>query len=365
MKLSANHARAPRIRTYGWGLALLLLAFTASQCYAATYCITAGDVVGLQTALADAANNSEDDVIELQSGYYPMPSNFLLWYEAVSEFHDLTIEGGYGDNLGNPCGSPPAAPDPRLTVLDGGLFRVHLAGGAGSFTLKSVTVQNTFSTDPADPPVEIGGYPNSTGNVTIQNSMFIGNGSTAKAAVYLFTSQGALSIYNSVFATNVSFSSESPVRLGSQRTNGSICALIVNSTFTGNAAAVPAVDLQTPMCSLIAASDIFWGNSASADVYIAYPDSTYTLNDDFGDVADAANTHAANLLSVDPLFNPDYSLRDLSPLRDKGNSGGPIFSPGTFDVVGNARTAGPSPDIGAFEIQDVIFAHGFDFQPPF
>jgi len=364
MKLSADHARAPRIRNM-WFFALLLFALIASPCYATTYCIAAGDFVGLQGALADAATNNADDVIELQSGLYSMPSNFLLWYEATSEYHDLTIEGGYSDNLGNPCGSPPTVPDARLTVLDHGLFRVHLAGGAGSFTLKSVTVQNTFSTDPNDPPVEIGGYPNSTGNVTIQNSMFIGNGSTTRAGVYLFASEGALSIYNSVFATNVSFSSESPVRLGSQRTNGSFCALIVNSTFTGNSSSVPAVDVQTSMCSSVVANDIFWGNVGSADAYFAVPDNTYLATDDFGDLADAVNTHAADLLSVDPLFNPDHSLRDLSPLRDKGSDGGSIFSPGAYDVVGNTRTAGAKPDIGAFEIQDVIFAHGFDFQPPF
>src|ERR1700754_4123298 len=87
----------------------LLLAFAAlPQARAATFCITAGDIAGLQSTLATASSNGEDDVIELQAGQYSMPSNFLLHYDASpTEHHDLTIQGGYGDNLGNPCGTPP------------------------------------------------------------------------------------------------------------------------------------------------------------------------------------------------------------------------------------------------------------------
>ena len=79
-------------------------------------------------------------------------------------------------------------------------------------------------------------------------------------------------------------------------------------------------------------------------------------------------TLAANLLSVDPLFksaNESYALGDLSPLRDAGDLGGLFFVLDPYDLVGNVRTYGAKPDIGASEIQDVIFANGADFQLPF
>jgi hypothetical protein len=41
--------------------------------------------------------------------------------------------------------------------------------------------------------------------------------------------------------------------------------------------------------------------------------------------------------------------------------GGFIFANGDYDAFGNPRIYGANPDIGAFEISDVIFAHAFDW----
>jgi hypothetical protein len=342
----------------------LLLAFVAlPDARAATFCVTAGDTVGLQSALTLASNNNEDDLIELQAGQYSMGSNFLLGYDSPTEYHDLTIAGGYGDNFGNPCGTPPAVADASVTILDGGLLHVHFAGGVGSFTLDSVTVQNTFGTDPIHAPVQIGGYPNWTGNVTIRNSIFFGNASTTTSGVYIFAAEGALSVQNSVFAGNVSLSSQNPVHVGSLQTGGGLCTLIVNSTFTANTSPIAGVDVVTPTCLAVAANDIFWGNP-HGNIQFDYPQFAYLINDDLGDLSEANGTQASNLLAVNPLFNADFSLQDFSPLRDKGNpgGGGSVFSPGTFDVAGMPRVYhNEVPDIGAFEIQDVIFAGGVDF----
>jgi len=367
MKRSNTRALAmpSRIPAHVRLAAFLVLALAACEhARAATFCIAATDFAGLQSSLMTAANNGEDDFIELQRGQYSMPSNFLLDYEAVTEHHDLTIEGGYEDIPGGgPCGWAHTSPDPRPTVLDGGLLRLHLAAGVGSLTLKSITVQSTFGIDPNHPPIEMAAAATSTGNITIENMMFIGNGSTSTSAVYIFTAAGALSVRNSLFETNVSFAGQSPVRLGSLQTNASLCAAIVNSTFTGNTSSTAAVDVYTPMCLAVVANDIFWGNSGG-DVVFDYPQSAYLLNDDLGDLSEAANTQASDLLSVDPLFKPDFSLRDSSPLRDKGNNDGFVFSPGPLDVIGNPRVYGSNPDIGAYEIQDVIFASDFDVEWP-
>lgn len=44
---------------------------------AAVYCVTTGDVVGLQAAMSDASINGGSDEIRLQGGFYSIPANFL------------------------------------------------------------------------------------------------------------------------------------------------------------------------------------------------------------------------------------------------------------------------------------------------
>jgi hypothetical protein len=344
-----------------------LLSFAAVGCLdanAAIICVQAGDTAGLQTALATAAGNGEDDLIELQAGQYAMGTSFLLDYEALTEHHDVTIEGGYGPNFGDPCGLAPASADPTVTVLDGGLLRLKMNGGAtGTIAIKALTVMGTVGTDQNHAPVEIFGGADASSNIAIDNMMVLGNVSTNNAAVYVFANQGTLKIHDSLFASNSSFAGVSPVHLGRLQANGSACAEIINTTFTNNMSSTIGVDIVT-QCPTIVANDIFWGNPGG-DVFFEYASSSILGNDDFGNLAEAANTQSSNLLSVDPLFNADYSLRDLSPLRNLGDPGGFLFALGQYDVVGNPRIYGARPDIGAFEIQDVIFAHGFDFQPPF
>jgi hypothetical protein len=343
-------------------LSILLLLITAVHARAATVtCITAGDTAGLQAALAAAENNNDDDVIELQAGEYMMPINFPLSYAAAVEVNNLTIEGGYTDSMGNPCGAPPTTPDARQTILHGGTLYIHMAG-AGSFTLTSVTVENTFSTDPTFPPVYIGGYIDFTGTVTVQHAMFLNNASTTKSAVYIFAAKGPLIVQDSLFANNESASaSESPVHMGSLSTAGAFCALIINSTFANNSSgAAGGLDVYASMCIALMANDIFWGGALGA-VRIEDPQWAYLDNDDFDDLSEAANAaQAAGLLSVDPMFYPDFSLHNLSPLRDKGNPGGFVFSLEPFDVVGKPRVYGANPDIGAFETYDIIFADAFE-----
>ena len=53
----------------------------------------AGDIAGLQAALAAAAVNGQDDIILLQRGSYDMPSSFALKYYPNAETKDLEISG--------------------------------------------------------------------------------------------------------------------------------------------------------------------------------------------------------------------------------------------------------------------------------
>jgi hypothetical protein len=332
--------------------------------HAATICVQANDGLGLQSALAVAATNGEDDLIQLQGGQYDMPSNFPLEYYPNLQQNDLTIEGGYADFFGNPCGLAPSTPDARQTVLNGGQLKLTMPGGAGSITLKAITISNMVNSNQQSIPVSIGGLAGSTGNVSIYNVIFEGNGSSTNEAIFLSAIGGFIRVQNSIFLENYSFAGVNPIDIVNFSTSGNLCLEVINSTFTSNAASRSAVKLRAPMCQSLLANDILWGNSGG-DIDISYPATTILVNDDLGDLAEAAGTQSSALLSIDPMFYPDASLKDLSPLRDAGNDGGFVFSPGPYDVVGNQRVYGSHPDIGAFEIQDVIFAHGFDFQPPF
>jgi hypothetical protein len=330
--------------------------------HAATICVQEGDTVGLQAALTTAAGNGQDDVIELQAGQYPIGGNVLFSYNPAGEHNDLTIEGGYFANAADPCGVHSPWPDATATVLDGGLFDLQMGSGTstGSLTLRGLTIENTLSTSVSAPPIQIYGGNSQSSDITIENVWFAGNVSTGNTAIEISASQGALQIHDSLFTSNGSFAG-APIRLEVAQPTGSGYVAVINSTFTDNAGGRITISAQYPT---IAANDIFWGNGSS-DVYFVYPQSTFLANSDFGNLDDANGTQAGNLLSVDPLFRPNFALSDFSPLRDAGDPGGFLFVLGQYDLVGNLRTYGAKPDMGAYENTQALFASGFDFQLPF
>jgi hypothetical protein len=353
----SNTSRAVR----GVCVAILLLIASVHARAATVTCIVAGDTAGLKAALAAAESDNDDNVIELQAGLYVMPMGFQLSYNASADHNDLTIEGGYGPDMTGPCGAAPTIPDGRQTLLYGGTLYIHMAG-EGSFSLQSVTVENMSSNDPVFPTVDIGGYIDFTGDVTIRHALFLGNDSATKSAVYIFAAKGSLVVKDSVFANNQSEgTTESAVHMGSLSTSAASQVEILNSTFANNSSTAAAgLDVYSSLCDTIAANNIFW-NSGSAAVRFEHPEWTYLWNSDFSDLSEAANAAQATALSsLDPLFQPDLSLHDLSPLRDKGAPSGFTFLLEPYDVIGNPRVYGANPEIGAFEIQDVIFANGFE-----
>jgi hypothetical protein len=172
---------------------------------------------------------------------------------------------------------------------------------------------------------------------------------------------GVTTVKNSLFAENVSFAASSAIRVISQKT-GFACALVVNSTFTQNSSSLSTLDVTTtPVCSPIVANDIFWGNAIGADVTVSNLSDAYFLSDDLESPSEVNGAHLGDLYSTNPIFKSDLSLSDFSPLRDRGYSGGGMFTTGDFDVYGNPRVYhGDAADIGALELQDVIFADNFD-----
>jgi hypothetical protein len=331
---------------------------------AADFCVLSGDASGFQAALATAASNGEDDLVMLQAGAYSLPSNFVLAYYPGGEQHDLTISGGYHENPDNadPCGGIQSF-DALDTTIDGGRLSLSMPDAAGSITLSSFTITGMFGSGKT---VLVGGPINSTGNLTIDRMIFKGNVSAGDNAIWLGAANGGLTISNSVFDQNASLAGYNAVRIYSPRPDDSLCIEIVHSTFARNVASVPAIGLGgsglLEPCTPLVVNSIFWGNS-TGQLELNWPAVGYFFNDDVADLDELADMAVTNSMSLDPLFGDDLSLSDMSPLREAGVTGA-LFSNGVRDVVGSMRIYGPKPDIGAFEIQDVIFAHPFDWQVP-
>jgi hypothetical protein len=331
--------------------------------HAAEVCVLAGDSIGLQTALATLAANSEDNTIKLQAGAYDA-SGMLLKYLPSAHEHSLVLSGGFHEDAdtNDPCGGFRSF-DARDTTISGGRLWMNLPDGAGSIALSLFTVTSTFTASGQAPPVDIQDFPNSTGSLAIDRVIFEGMGSPDWHAIYLSTSNGSLSISNSIFRQNASFGdSVSAIVIDNRRMDNSLCTGIVQSTFARNqSVTVPAIAI-TGMCSPLVVNSVFWDNIPGQ--LTIDPATGYFANDDVMTMSEIANMQATHSFSLDPMFAPDLSIGDMSPLREAGISGGSgsLFSNGDRDVVGATRIYGMNPDIGAFELQDVIFAHPFDWQ---
>jgi hypothetical protein len=348
------------MRVSVWLLIALLISI---RIQAATFCIAAGDVGGLNAALAAAANNTESDTIQLQAGRYDF---FAPIEHYATEPYDLSIEGGYQDFFGNPCGLAPQVEDATQTVLDGNsLASILLDPDGGSLTVRNLTIQNAEDSD-LDPAVEI----QSAFNILVENSIFQGNLAYNHAGVSIGGGH-AVQIQDSLFASNVSLD---PTGFAVQITNtdsvDAICNVIVNSTFSANfsqSAGLVVWNWNQGNCLTLVGNTILWGNGGPTDLTWNNNTPMYLINDDIGNY-NLVPVVATDTISIDPLFknqaDGDYSLQDASLVHNKGNAGSIFWGPGQWDVLGNPRVDGAYPDIGAYELQDVIFASSLDQEPP-
>ena len=208
-------------------------------------------------------------------------------------------------------------------------------------------------------PVAIEALANSMGSVTVRNTSFFGNVSTGNQAVHIGNSQGSILVQDSIFAENGSFAGVSPAEVANFGTSGSLCTEVINVTVRQNNSSSPAMEVRNASCQSLLANDIFWGNNGG-NIAVVFAAMTGVVNSDFEDLGEVSGTASSGLISLDPQFNSEGGLRDASPLRDAGIDGVPVFSLGAYDVIGNPREFGNAPDIGAFEIQEFIFANSFE-----
>jgi hypothetical protein len=196
----------------------------------------------------------------------------------------------------------------------------------------------------------------------LENVIFDGNVSTLYYPIVISSTQTI--IRNSVFAKNQTALGYHQLHIDSDLSGS--CVAILNSTIAWNAGGAYALGISAANgCTPLIANTLFWGNSGGDLGISAFGQFPPLLsNDDIGTFDLPPGTPIDGIFSLDPLFvdasSGNYALSDFSLLRDEGSDLSLVGGPGTEDVSGLARTYGAHPYIGAYEIQDVIFASGND-----
>ena len=368
----ANHARpiggagksgSPRI-LLALLVAFVLLPATIRSAHAAEFCATTA--TELQAALDSARNNGEDDTIKLRARIYtPLTADGFKVYS--NEPFNLVIRGGYHYWNGNPCGLAFNSAD--LTVIDGGgiaaLLRVSLSPPGGNLSLASMTFRNGINDSNGSPPVFLGTVVGYSGDIDLQRIVVRGNHSTYAFHAY---TEGSVTVRNSAFIDNVITQAYmSAAIFDSDGTSGTAKLTFVGNTAAGNTTQQTGnfarIKLWVKSGTLDVYNNVFCGN-ADHDLQINVESgvaATVAYNDICssgvwgGAIAEVAN------LNVDPGFvgAGDYHLRGDSPLRDSGDNS-PPGGTDSIDAGGKTRVVFGTVDIGAYELQDLIFADGFD-----
>ena len=337
-------------------------------------CVTTADE--LQTALTNAGTSANATIIDVSQGTYLLSST--LTYSASSGAGALTIQGGFtGSLLHGLCTSQTI--NPALTILDGQQSQriMSLAGNSGSsITVKNLTFQNAVSSVPNPAALELTGF--GTGSkLDLENNIFSNNTllSQYSSVVSVLSAASSIVLNNAIVnntllsGTGITVSTPSGVDtlvVNNNTVSGNTCA--TTSAPAGHAAFLFSND------TLDAFNNIFYGNSGCTSDIEVNGESTTAIQLEYDDIGvgvypssgDFKTFSLANSVFVTPDFvgTGGYQLKQTSPLIDAGLNSAP-GGVGTADAAGNPRIVAelsttPRVDIGAYEVQDIIFADGFE-----
>lgn len=331
-------------------IAVVLLASASFSTHAAVFCIQ--NAPGLHFALIQAGNNSENDVMKIVAGSLPTYDS-LLGY-STSKSNDLYLLGGY-----NATCTALAAHGAKTTFVGSGntplAFLSMYGASTGKIVMQRIVWQNGAA-NTMDSPFEI----ITSGSLLIDQSAFLDlHGGPDRPHAVEISVAGSFDVRNSVFVHNVSGEvSNAAAIYFTSLTDGA--AHITNNTFTDNYGLVgtpSAVHIEGTRPWSIA-NNIVYDNSAFSSLRI--PINAQLR---FNDIDSLSGTPALDTgnVSVDPHFagSGDHHLAPNSPLVNAGFNAVPEgIGPNDFD--GNPRVVSGIIDIGAYELQDVIFANGFE-----
>lgn len=327
---------------------------------AAIFCV--GDGPALQNALTQAATNGQNDEIRLRPGTYTMGSGTTAFTFNSAEPFRIVISGGWQTVGLVPCALP--SPDPNLSVLDGVNQRrvLDLSNSSTDFN-SSIEVRNL--TIRGGSGTGFGGLRVSGSDSTQLDRLIVrhNNATTSESpGGILVASARSLSLSNSLILDNTSANGPCGARLVTGQPVADID--LRNNTIARNRC--PAI--ACPMAGVFI--DNFFstlvGNNAfheneGAQLVFTPPNAFRLVHNRIASFIGTPTESAGNIVAPSPGFvdatNDNFRLRFDSPLLDTGD---PALSAGDIDLDGQPRTHGRGRDIGAYELQYILFGDGFE-----
>lgn len=352
-------------------LSAALLAMGASlAAHAATFCATTS--AELQADLATAAGNNQDNTIDVLESTYDVPAGGFV-YDSNSN-HSLDLEGGwYGSSPGHCLFQEFTGND---TVLDGQNTDPVMSIQTSTNTTGNITVRYfTFQKGLGNPPALAVGAVDSTGAIRVENSLFRGNRvktdnhedtivqAASNVGVVYFLDNAVVD--NVGFPSNGGFLADIALVLYSGDITDTYAVYANNNTIAGNTAtdATPLIGFRPlGQGTFTVSNNVVW-DGGPYDIYDdidSAPNMVFANND--VDSFFATPATSIDDINKDPKFidaaHGNYRLMGNSPARDAGENS----PPGTtrnYDIDGNPRVVFSTVDMGAYEIQQEIFADGF------
>jgi len=218
---------------------LVCAIYHLSTAFGAEMCVSTP--AEFQSALYQAEQNQEDDLIKVQQGIY---SGYDLYYNFTKE-HNITVRGGYT------AGCASRQLDPGNTILDGSNARRPLwlfSSNGGNITIEGFTIRNgkTPSTGDGGGLYLIASHATQAGNITVTNNIIVSNSAENNGGGIYAKSQsnpdgtaGSVTISNNTISSNLAsgqtYASGGGVYAESYSFDGSSGNVVVtNNTVTGN-----------------------------------------------------------------------------------------------------------------------------------
>jgi hypothetical protein len=347
--------------------ATLLVLCTSLTTHAATFCATTTNE--LKADLITAAGNNQNNTINVHLGTYDVPAGGFV-YNAIdpSANFNLDLEGGwYGSSPGQCLVQEFTGAE---TVLDGQntdpVMNIQTTGTSGNITLRYFTFQNGLGNPPS---LDIIAF-DSTGAIRVENSLFRGNhtktaNGTDENIVEVSGYVGVIYFLDNAIVDNVGVPESDALYLYSGDTSDQYAVYMNNNTITGNTASdASPLDGFNPNGAgeFTVSNNIVWDGGTTDIFNYSHnaPNMIFANND--VDSFFATPAMSSNDINKDPKFidaaHGNYRLMPDSPARDVGENS----PPGTtrnYDLDGNPRVVFGTVDMGAYEIQDEIFAGSF------
>jgi hypothetical protein len=332
-------------------LLLTLLPFFCPRANAATvHCVNSA--AALQGALTTAQSNGDDDYIYVLAAVFPLNAGLTYF---STEDRNLILVGGYDTGCNGRVG--------RTTLNGQNTVRpLYVSTDSGNLLVEGFD----FLSGRAEGSGGALYFDSGTGNASIQLNRFIGNRSLASGgAIRAITVWGTLFVFNNLVYGNRAD------QVGGMLLDHDGDGLVTNNTVYGNITDTPTVPggaLLQGTGHFDVSNNIFWDNTGPGGADFRADTAHGRRHNNIAFVANSvAPDSVTGEQSVSPRFVTcgllciTFDLRGDSPLIDAGSDAAlQNFVPGLVDLRGKPRVMGLHVDIGAHELDPLLFKDGFD-----